>query len=85
MLRTVYNHCTSSSAKSAVSGSQALSSSPSINQTRINQTQVSNLSKQRRMPNSSQNEGAQIIGCELYLKLQNFLELYLERLQQVDI
>jgi hypothetical protein len=33
--------------------------------------------------NPGQNEGAQIIGCELYLKLQNFLELYLEGLQQV--
>ncbi len=28
------------------------------------------------------NEGAQIIGCELYQKLQSFLESYLEKLKR---
>lgn len=44
---------------------------------------MSSASKARRNQIPTQNEGAQIIGCELYLKLQNFLELYLERLQNV--
>lgn len=66
----VYNHCTSSAAKS----SAALTAAPSISR------QVGS-SKNRKMQ-SITNEGAQIIGCELYQKLQTFLESYLDRLQR---
>lgn len=70
----VYNHCTSSAAKSsaaALVGSPATSRSSGISK---KQWSVSN--------GPISNEGAQIIGCELYHKLQNFLESYLDRLQR---
>lgn len=39
----------------------------------------------RHTPVSNPSEGAQIIGCELYQKLQTFLETYLEKLLKVYI
>ena len=41
------------------------------------------MSKSSRKSQTNQSEGAQIIGCELYQKLQIFLESYLEKLQKV--
>ena len=41
-------------------------------------------SKSGKRSQGSQSEGAQIIGCELYQKLQYFLESYLEKLQKVN-
>ncbi len=47
------------------------------------QNSGSSSSSKTRKPNASiSNEGAQIIGCELYHKLQAFLEFYLDRLQR---
>lgn len=68
----VYNHCTSSAAKS--SAASAVSSVVSRNSTTT--------SKNRKTHASITNEGAQIIGCELYQKLQLFLESYLDSLQR---
>ncbi len=66
--RHVYNHCTSSSAKSSASQSQM-----SIINTKSKKSQTTN----------NPNEGAQIIGCELYTKLKIFLENFLIDLQKV--
>lgn len=73
----VYNHCTSSAAKSSAANSAA-QNSPSLSR---NVT----TSKSRGRSGSLAYEGAQIIGCELYQKLQTFLELYLDRLQRSGV
>lgn len=41
--------------------------------------------RSKKLQVNNQSEGAQIIGCELYIKLQVFLESYLEKLQKVFI
>jgi cullin 1 len=64
----VYNHCTSSSAKQSASQS-------------VPSDQASG-SKSRKGNTPMSSEGAQIIGCDLYHKLQAFLEFYLDRLQR---
>lgn len=73
----VYNHCTSSSAKTSNAAAAAASSPLLPRQT--------GPSKSKKAPLSTANEGAQIIGCELYHKLQHFLECYLDRLQRSGI
>jgi cullin 1 len=81
----VYNHCTSSSAKSAASSSNQMSSgsqSSSLRNQTSNLVSSSSKSSKRSQAGGNQSEGAQIIGCELYQKLQIFLESYLERLQK---
>lgn len=65
----VYNHCTSSAAKSSAASAAA------------HTPKISSSSKNRKQSSIS-NEGAQIIGCELYQKLQIFLDSYLDCLQQ---
>lgn len=73
----VYNHCTSSSANKSAANTaspNAMRNSPNTNAPRSKKLQTNN-----------QSEGAQIIGCELYIKLQVFLESYLEKLQKVNI
>ncbi len=80
----VYNHCTSSSARStSASGSPAINS-PQMNNNRNAQQIVPSTSKSKKSQGTNPSEGAQIIGCELYQKLQLFLESYLERLQRVS-
>lgn len=76
----VYNHCTSASAKAA-----GAASSPSTiggaNPPYSRQTPtIAPKSKKNQL--ATQSEGAQIIGCELYQKLQAFLESYLENLKR---
>jgi hypothetical protein len=72
----VYNHCTSSSARQ---------SSTATNLQPNRSTNIPSTSKStKKSQGSTPSEGAQIIGCELYQKLQHFLESYLEKLQRVN-
>jgi hypothetical protein len=81
----VYNHCTSSSARSTSATGSPAASSPqnNINNNRNAQSIVPSTSKSKKSQGTNPSEGAQIIGCELYHKLQRFLESYLEELQKV--
>lgn len=73
----VYNHCTSSSANKSAANTAS-------SNTR-NSPAGSAVTRSKKLQVNNQSEGAQIIGCELYIKLQVFLESYLEKLQKVFI
>ena len=72
----VYNHCTSSSAKT---------SNQTSTQSILTSSQTSLGSKSKKNQIQASSEGAQIIGCELYSKLKQFLETFLYELQKNGI